>query len=124
MGSSPDRSAPTSVWVEGAGDGTAGLHPRIWPAIVAKMNRAAPELVPSVTTKPVPPLNTTPVGPPGTLTSSAILLPAPPYSVERFVRLSATHHGVVGPATSPHGFTSAGSTVGATPSWSETRLVT
>src|SRR5436309_15315190 len=81
---------------------TAGLHPRIVPSSVAKMKRAAPEADPLVTTKPVPPLKTTPVGAPGTLTlteSSAPVLPL--ESVDESVPLSATHHGEVALATRP-----------------------
>jgi hypothetical protein len=88
------------------------------------MNRAAPELVPLFTTNPGLPLNTIPVGPPGTLTSSGIFAPAPVYSVDVPETLFADHHGVVGPATSPHAFTRSGSVVGAIPGWSETSGVT
>src|SRR6266536_3518202 len=105
MAPAPERSTPISVCVDSGGGGTAGLHPRIVPASVAKMNREEPELVSTLTTNPEPPLNTSPVGAPGTLTTSGRALPDPSYRVERSVSLSATHQGVVGPATSPHAFT-------------------
>jgi hypothetical protein len=47
------------------------------PSSVAKMNSAAPEFVPSVTTNPGPPLNTAPVGALGTFTTSPCLAPVP-----------------------------------------------
>src|SRR2546427_13007512 len=85
----------------------APLNPEIVPSSAAKIKRAG--LVPAllVTTKPVPPLNTTPVGvpcwspAPGTV-KVAWMAPVPTlYSVVRPVPLSAIHHGVVGPVTSP-----------------------
>src|SRR6266511_6356695 len=124
MAPAPERSTPISVCVDSGGGGTAGLHPRIVPASVAKMNREEPELVPSLTTNPEPPLNTNPVGPPATLTTSGTALPDPSYSVETSVSLSATHHGVVGPATSPHALTRWASVLAASPGWSETSFVT
>src|SRR4051794_14806296 len=88
------------------------------------MKRAATGLPPTMTGNPVPPLNTVPVGPPGTATSSAAFVPAPSYSVELLVAWFATHHGVVGPAVSPQALTSLGSCSGATSGWSETSGVT
>ena len=57
-----------------------------------------------------------------TVTTSACFCPSEPrYRVDLLVPLSATHHGVVGPETSPQALTRSGSVVGcATPGWSET----
>src|SRR6266849_3491910 len=63
------------------------------------------------------PLNTVPVGPPGTETVSACLAPLPLYSVVAFLPLSDTHHGVVGPAERPHPLTSVASAVSDTRLW-------
>src|SRR4051812_37025575 len=123
MAPTSDRSAACWAWCEGGGGGTPGLHPRIVPLSVEKMNSAAPEFVPSLTTNPGPPLNTSPVGAPGTLTTSDCGVPDPSYSVDTSMPLSATHHGVPDPAARPHAFTRFGSVNCATPSWSETSLV-
>ena len=57
---------------------TAGDQPRIVPACVAKRKRAEPLLPLALTLNALAlPLNTVPVGPPGTLTVSADLTPAP-----------------------------------------------
>ena len=81
------------------------------------MKRAVPVLPFCVTAKSFAlPLKTIPVGPPGTLTVSADFVPAPLYNVEVLVPLFDVHHGVVGPATSPHPLTSEGSPESAT-SW-------
>src|SRR5215813_5915707 len=113
MASTWDLSAPRIAAVAGAGGGTAGFQPRIVPDSVAKMNRDGPDAWPLVTTNPVPPLNTAPVGAPGTETTS-----------ETFVPLSATHHGVVGPAVNPQPLTRSWSIRSAGTNPSETRLWT
>src|SRR2546427_678230 len=106
----------------------APLNPEIVPSSAAKIKRAG--LVPAllVTTKPVPPLNTTPVGvpcwppAPGTV-NTAWMAPLPTlYSVERPVPLSEIHHGDVGLETSPQALTRLGSTRAAGTAPSETRL--
>ena len=57
---------------------TVGDQPRICPPSVAKRKRAAPLLPAWLTTKSVAaPLNTAPVGPPGTDTVKACFAPAP-----------------------------------------------
>src|SRR5207249_10171510 len=90
---------------------TAGFQPRIVPLSVAKMKRAGPEAVPFVTTKPAPPLKTTPVGAPATPTRSAIVAPVLPlYRVEESVPLAATHQGDVALASNPQALTGSGST--------------
>src|SRR5437879_12453043 len=85
-----------------------GVHPLIVPASVEKMNRA--DTFEGPTGKPEPPLKTSPVGPPVTVTSSPNLAPAALYKVDRSAWLSATHHGVAGPASSPQAFRRFGST--------------
>src|SRR6267378_601948 len=85
-----------------------GAHPAIVPASVEKMNRAPAFAGP--TGKPGPPLKTIPVGPPATVTSSPSFDPAALYNVDRSAWLSATHHGVLGPATRPQAFKRPGST--------------
>jgi hypothetical protein len=57
--------------------GTLDAQPRIIPSSHAKMKRAGAEAAPLVTAKPEAPLKTTPVGPPGTVTTSGSLLPVP-----------------------------------------------
>src|SRR5689334_5045585 len=96
------------------------------------MKRAGPELVPSETTKSVVPLKTAPVGLEGSgspcgagmVTTSDWGSPAALYNVERPVPLSATHHGVVGPAAIPQALTRFGSVWLAVMAPSETRLWT
>jgi len=57
---------------------TVGDQPRIVPPSVANRNRAAPDFPFWLTTKSVAtPLNTVPVGPPGTATVSACFAPLP-----------------------------------------------
>src|SRR6267143_3428887 len=85
-----------------------GVHPAIVPPSVEKMNRAAAFAGP--TGKPEPPLKTSPVGPPATVTSSPSFAPPALYRVDRSAWLSATHHGDAGPASSPHAFRRCGST--------------
>src|SRR5436305_14122673 len=109
MASTFERSTPTKVWVENGGGGTAGLQPRMVPPSVANRKRDGPEWVPSLITNRGPPLKTRPVGFPGTWTTSGIGFPSPPYSVDTSVSLSATHHGVFGPAARPHALTRFGS---------------
>src|SRR5438552_17170341 len=94
-----------TAWV---GD-TAGLHPEIVPSSLAKRKRAGPEVVPLVTTKLVPPLNTVPVGAPGTFTTRDCGVPLPLYRVETAVSLSATHQGLVPLRAMPQAFTRWGS---------------
>src|SRR5919204_3592709 len=110
-----DAVNATWAWVEGAGGGTAGLHPRMVPLSVANRNSAGPEFVTSVTTNCEPPLNTAPVGAPGTLTTSGIAVPVRSNSVDVSVPLFATHHGVVGPAVRPQALTRFGSRCRACP---------
>jgi hypothetical protein len=57
----------------GTGGGTPGFQPEIDPSSLTKMKRAGPLAPPADTTNPEPlviggPLNTTPVGSPGTIT--------------------------------------------------------
>ena len=70
------RSAPTMASVE-PGAGTVGFHPEIVPSSLANRKRAAPETPFFVTANPVPPLNTVPVGAPGTVTVRACFAPRP-----------------------------------------------
>src|SRR5436190_2537421 len=88
------------------------------------MNRDAPEKSRLRTTNPVPPLKTIPVGPPGTFTTIGTIVPFPWYSVDLSVPLSATHHGVVGPAVMPQPLTRLGSIRSAGTPPSDTRLCT
>src|SRR4051812_34235420 len=84
------------------------FQPAIWPSSVAKMKRApAGSAAPTRTWKSAAePLNTTPVGGPGTVTVRPILAPVVPlYRVDLLVPLSETHHGDVGLATIPQPFT-------------------
>src|SRR6266852_132527 len=91
---------------------TVGDQPRIIPASVANRNRAGPDLPLWLTTKSVAaPLNTVPVGPPGTETVSACFTPLPLYSVDVLLPLFETHHGDVGLAERPQPLTSDASTV-------------
>ena len=60
----------------------------------------------------------------GIVTTNGRGAPLPSYRVETPLPLSATHHGLVGDRVNPQGLTRFGSTVGATPGRSETRLVT
>ena len=93
---------------------TVGDQPRIVPPSVANRNRAAPDLPLWLTTNAAAfPLKTVPVGPPGTATVRADFTPAPLYNVEVFDPLFDVHHGVVGPALSPHPLISDTSTPGA-----------
>src|ERR1700758_285370 len=82
------------------------------PSSLAKIKRAAlGEPTPLFTTKPVPPLKTSPVGlpcappAPGTVKSTRTVPVATLYSVDLPLPLSAIHQGVVGPATRPQAFT-------------------
>ena len=112
--------AVTEAVVTGGGVG----QPSIVPACVAKMKRDATGLPPDITGKPVPPLKTVPVGPPGTPTTSACGVPSPVYSVEVFVPLFETHHGVAGPAEMPQPLIRCGSGLTVPPPVSETSGVT
>src|SRR2546422_8749726 len=117
MAPAADRSTVTCEVVP-----TDGFQPLIVPPSVEKMNRAAPLEGP--TGNPVPPLNTSPVGPPATATVSPSFAPAALYRVDTSAWLSATHHGDVELAASPQAFTRSGSTtVPGTPSL-ETSAVT
>ena len=62
-----------------------------------------------LTTKFGLPLNTSPVGPPATSTTSGTTAPLPSYNVETSLSAAFTHQGVVGPAARPHAFTRFGS---------------
>src|ERR1700758_4367261 len=82
------------------------------PSSLAKIKRAAlGGPTPLFTTKPVPPLKTTPVGlpcappAPGTVKVATIASVATLYSVVLPVPLSEIHQGVVGPETSPQALT-------------------
>src|SRR5215831_1746733 len=90
----------------------APLNAESVPSSLAKMKRAgAGEPTPLLTTKPVPPLKTSPVGlpcappAPGTVKSATITPVAALYNVDLPVSLSAIHQGVVGPATKPQALT-------------------
>src|SRR5438445_588766 len=92
--------ARTTVWLP-----CDGCQPRICPASVAKTKIA----------RAVTDQKTAPVGWPGTCTTSDLGVPSAPYSVDRLVPLSATHHGVVGPAVRPQPLTRFGSKCAAAP---------
>src|SRR5256885_2579042 len=104
---------------------TPGLQPEMVPSSVEKMNAATPEAVPLDTVKPVPPLNTMPLGVEmvpagepagaGTVTTSGVIAPAPLYSVDRPVPLSEIHHGPVALGIRPQALTRLGSVTAATP---------
>src|SRR5437867_8478134 len=107
---------------------TAGFQAEIVPSSVTNINRAG---LPEVTSKSVLSLKTAPVGaagllPPeggGIVTTKGTASPAPLYSVETPVPLSATHHGLVELRASPQGFTKLGSVLAARLGMSETRLI-
>ena len=106
----------------------APLNPEMVPSSPAKMKRAGLVPTPLVTTKPVPPLRTWPVGAPcwpiapGTVTTMG-MVPVPTlYSVERPVPVSEIHHGDVALRDTPQALTRLGSTRAACPAWSEIRL--
>src|SRR5215467_4668976 len=91
----------------------APLNAESVPSSLEKMNRAAAgEPTPLFTTKPVPPLKTSPVGlpcsppAPGTVNSVTIVLVPTLNRVVLPVPLSEIHQGVVGPATRPQALTS------------------
>src|ERR1035437_7376865 len=88
-----ELSTATSAWVPS----TFGAQPAITPSSVANRNRLGPETPAWVTTKPDEALKTMAVrlAPPtpdgvGICTTSACALPAPSYSVDTPVPLSAT----------------------------------
>src|SRR6478752_7147883 len=90
----------------------APLKADIVPSSLEKINRAADgEPTPLFTTKPVPPLKTSPVGlpcappAPGTVKVVTIDAVATLYKVVLPVPLSENHQGVVGPESSPHALT-------------------
>ena len=103
-------------------------NPEIVPSSLAKMKRAGPVPAPLFTTKPVPPLKTTPVGAlcwpiaPGTVTISGMVPPPTLYTVERPFPLSEIHHGDIGLETSPQALTRLVSTRSAGTDPSDTRL--
>ena len=105
---------------------TAGFQPRIEPASPANRNRAGPDFVPSalLTTNPVLPLKTVPVGSFATVTVNGTFEPVPVYSVESPVPLSDTHQGEVALAEIPQPLTRDGSTRSAGMPPFETRLWT
>src|SRR6266487_1352349 len=99
---------------------TVGFQPDIVPSSVAKMKRLGPETPPSVTTKPLVPLKTLPVGaelvPPaggGMVTTSGDApgdngltgVPFPSYRVDTPVPLSEIHQGLVELCDRPQGLT-------------------
>src|SRR5438552_18510164 len=86
----PEASTLTSATVP-----AVGVHPWIVPASVEKMNRA--DTFEGPTGKPEPPLKTSPVGPPVTITSSPSLPPAAFERVDRSAGSPATRHGAAGP---------------------------
>src|SRR5881628_2026120 len=104
------------------------LNAEIVPSSLSKIKRAG--LVPPllVTTKPVPPLKTSPVGlpcappAPGTVKTCGIVPAATLYSVDLPVPLSAIHQGDVGLAANPQALTRLGSVWSAATKPSETRL--
>src|SRR6266536_1785800 len=98
-------------------------QPEMVPSSVTKMKRAAPKSEPPLKTIPVGADGGTPPTGGGTVTTSASFWPAPLYSVETPVPLSATHQGLVALRARPHGLTRFGSVTGASPGISETRLV-
>src|SRR3989442_3825304 len=98
-----------TVWVP-----CVRCHPRIVPASVANTNMA----------REVNDQKTVPVGWIGTCTTSGTIVPSALYSVERSVPLSATHHGVVGPAVRPHALTRVGSRGTGTPGTSRASFFT
>src|SRR5262245_35967184 len=107
----------------------APLKAEIVPSSLAKINRAgAGEPTPLLTTKPVPPLKTSPVGlpcappAPGTVKSATITPVATLYNVDLPVPLSEVHQGVVGPASRPQALTRLASVWSAGTNPSETRL--
>ena len=119
-----ERSTATIAWV---GE-TVRFQPRIFPSSVAKRNNAGPDAVLLETTKLEPGLATAPVGAEGTPTTigEAVgkAVPSAWYTVVLSVPLSATHHGEAGSAVRPQALTRFGSSLSATPVWSETRLCT
>src|SRR5438105_7573414 len=118
-----------SATVDVAGAGTAGFHPSTDPVSDAVMNVAGALTPPAVTTKSFVPLNTWPVGPPfGSLTTRLFFtrgLPftSPVYTEDRPGPLSENQNSPAGLMAMPHGLTRLGSVIGATPGWSETRLI-
>src|SRR3954447_20950789 len=99
MAPTPDRLATTNALVDGGEvEGTFGFQPRILPSSLANRNNEGPESPLLRTTKSDVPLKTVPVGPPRTSTTSGSTAPVPSYRVDLSVWLSATHHGVDGPA--------------------------
>src|SRR4029453_1532574 len=106
----------------------AGFHPVMSPVWLSKMKRAGRGPSGVGTWKLVVPLNTWPVGEPlATVTSSAILAnggppPPPRERLEVPGTLFATQTGLVGDSASPHGLTSSGSLIAATPGRSDTAL--
>src|SRR6266513_401667 len=99
------------------------VQPEMVPSSVTKMKCAPPKSELPLKTIPVGADGGTPPKGGGTVTTSGIFWPAPVYSVETPVPLSATHQGLVALAVRPHGLTRSGSVTGARPGISETRLV-
>src|SRR5262245_17006885 len=106
------RSATTCAMVP-----SAPCQARILPSSVEKMKRAGAP----ATSKLVLLLPTAPVGAFGTWTMSGPDggggngVPSAAYRVDTSVPLSATHHGLVARAVSPHALTRFGSSTSATP---------
>src|SRR5436190_16825466 len=100
----------------GWGKSTLGAQPAIVPSSVAKRNRLGPDLPSLVTTNPLPPLNTIPVGAPPPSGSSGVGIettsgvpggagvPEASYSVDVLLWLFATHQNASGLKAMPHGF--------------------
>src|SRR6476661_86382 len=125
VGSLRSVNAPGVVAATCAAVPNDGFQPLITPASEEKRKRAGTPL----RAKPLPPLNTVPVGAPwgivttsGTIEAACVVAFAPEYSVDRPVPLSAIHAGVVGPNESPHALTRLGSVISAAPGVSATRL--
>src|SRR5258706_9702619 len=99
---------------------TFGFQPEIVPSSVSKRNRAGPDVLPCVITKPLVPLKTVPVGVPGPEPEACGMLttrgepggnglPLPLYSVETPVPLSETQKGLEELSEIPQGLTRWGS---------------
>src|SRR5204862_6604583 len=95
------------------------LQAAMVPSSVTKIKRAPPKS--GLPLKTIPVGVAAPVG--GIVTVNASFCPAPLYSVETPVPLSATHHGLVELDVRPHGLTRLGSVSAANPGTSETRFV-
>ncbi len=114
------------------GSGVVRVQAEMVPSSLANRKRAGAVVPPRVMTKSVVGLATRPEGAagpeaPGRATTSGPgvvgwAIPSPSYRVASPVPLSATHHGVVGSASSPQEFTRLASTCSAATAPSDTRL--